>query len=142
VSFTIAQASRLYAVPLTDYGPARGDGLLVSSGCGMMMSVMDEVPALRWCVDLDAVHDKRSRIGDFLLVAETLASPIGVCGWFSISDPEPLRAAVRAMTRRPIVYCGNIKLGAGCEVFSLGAFSWALRVRAEQDLRRRSRAGL
>ena len=42
-----------YRVDLIDYGRDTG-GLLISSGCGTMMAVMDHAPALRFCLDIDA----------------------------------------------------------------------------------------
>lgn len=129
---TLDQASRLYHIPLTDYGAwgddSRGNGLLVSSGCGMMMATMDCVPALRWCVDTDDLRGRKSaRIDDFLLVAQYLATPLGVCGWFSISDPAPLRRAVEALSRPVVVYTGNVRLGVVGEVDSFDKFLRALQ---------------
>jgi hypothetical protein len=128
---TLEQGSRLYAIPLTDYGADRGRGLLVSSGCGMMMAAMDCAPRLRWCVDIDTVRDPRARLADFLLVAERVAEPLAVCGWFSISDPEPLRRAVLALERAAVVYTGNIVLGVPGEVRSFTAFVEALQAPRE-----------
>jgi hypothetical protein len=132
--FTVEQASRFYGVPLIDY-ERPGSGLLVSSGSGIMMATMDAVPALRWCVDIDGLG-RGARLAEFLQLAEHVADPIGICGWFSITDPTVLREAVRSMTRAPLVYAGNIVLGAGAEVRSLDDFVRALRERAEGALSR------
>lgn len=125
---TLEQASRLYGVPLTDYGERRGQGLLVSSGSGLMMAVMDACPAFRWCVDLDTLRSRQdTRIGDFLQMAERLTEPIAICGWFSISNPAPLKAAAAGMTTSPIVYAGNVRLGIARECESLEEFLRAVR---------------
>jgi hypothetical protein len=135
VTLTLEQASRLYHVPVTDYrtrdddGGARGNGLLVSSGAGMMMAAMDCCPSLRWCVDVDDLRGRpTARVTDFLLCAERVASPLAICGWFSISNPDEIVAAVRAMNvaasrrHRAIVYLGNLRLGLPGEVQSFQAF--------------------
>jgi hypothetical protein len=119
--FTLDQASRLYGVPLIDYERPNARGLLVSSGSGIMLSVMDKVPSLRWCVDIDGLSAS-ARLGDFMLMADMLVARIAVCGWFSLTDPTPLRDAVRALPRKPIVYAGHIRLGAGDEVQTLADF--------------------
>lgn len=119
--FTLEQASRLYGVPLIDYERPTARGLLVSSGSGIMMSVMDKVPTLRWCVDVDLLGPG-ARLADFLVMADALVERIAVCGWFSLTDPTPLRAAVRALGRTPLVYAGHIELGAGRKVPTLGEF--------------------
>lgn len=123
--FTLEQASRLYGVPLIDYERPTARGLLVSSGSGIMMSVMDKVPSLRWCVDVDGLG-RRARLADFLVIADAVVERIAVCGWFSITDPAPLRNAVAALPRAPLVYVGHIELGAGRQMATLGEFIDAL----------------
>lgn len=132
--FTIEQASRLYGVPLIDYSRPTARGLLVSSGSGIMMSVMDKVPSLRWCVDVDSLSP-RARLADFLVMADALVGRIAVCGWFSITDPAPLRAAVAALPRAPLVYAGHIELGAGRQLPTLGDFIDALNWPAVSESR-------
>lgn len=125
--FTVDQAARLYAVPIIDYErPSRG--MLVSSGAGLMMSVMDEAPALRWCVDIDRMPSQE-RLTDFLLMCERICSPLAVCGWFSLTSPEPLRRAMSSLANpeRCYSYGGNVRFGVGDEVESLGAFLNRLR---------------
>lgn len=132
--FTIEQVSRLYNVAVIDYGRPTARGLLVSSGCGIMMSVMDTVPSMRWCLDIDTLGPT-ARLADFLVMADALVDRIGVCGWFSLTDPAPLRAAVAALPRAPVVYAGHIELGAGREVHSLGEFIDALNWPAASESR-------
>lgn len=132
--FTLEQASRFYGVPLIDYERPSARGLLVSSGSGIMMSVMDKVPALRWCVDVDMLGPT-ARLTDFLVMADAFVERIAVCGWFSITDPAPLRAAVAALSRAPLVYAGHIELGAGRQVPTLGEFIDALNWPAAAESR-------
>lgn len=117
--FTVEQASRLYRVPTIDYGRPEATGLLIASGCGLMMSVMDAVSGLRWCVDFDALKPDAS-LDSFLTVAAPGLSVIGMCGWFTITKPE----TIRSVTSREdvIVYGGNVRFGARREATSLRDF--------------------
>lgn len=110
-------ASRFYRVPLVDFGtegwwvwPERR-GVLIGSGCGLMVSVMDQVP-FRWCVDTDDLrHSRGANLQGFLHMAQSLTGFVAVCGWFSYSDPEPLRAAVRALPNPaacPVYFGGGV----------------------------------
>ena len=139
MTFTIEQASRLYRVPLVDYGRP-STGVLVSSGCGIMMGVMDACPELRWCVDIDDLKRRpEARIADFLLMAERACEVVAVCGWFSLTDPTCLREAVAAL-EAPVTYGGGgVWLKQG-EPKTLGAFIEAVQARAEAVSPRRAKA--
>ena len=116
----VIQAARLYAVPLIDYEREDAYGVLVSSGCGIMMAVMDASPCLRWCVDADRLRgNPRARIADFLYCASLTADPVVVCGWFSYTDPTELTAAIWKMPIPPLVYGGAHRFGHGREARSL-----------------------
>jgi hypothetical protein len=110
----LAEFSRAYYVPLIDYAPpagvARGDWLLIGSGCGVMMGVMDQVPRIRWCVDLDDVKDK-SRFARWMGWAENFVGLVAIAGWFSLSDPTPLREGIAQLKRRPAIYTPFVELG-------------------------------
>jgi hypothetical protein len=70
----------------------RGNGLLVASGSGSMMGIMDMCPEFRWCFDIDA--NKGARLGGLLSWASRFCRPIGIAGWFSITNPDTLQAAI------------------------------------------------
>jgi hypothetical protein len=106
----LAGFSREYYVPLVDY-KRDGGGLLVGSGCGVMMAAMDALPQFRWCVDIDNIRDT-SRFWRWLPWAESFASRVAVVGWFSITDPTVLRQAIGGMKRRPLAYTPGTDLGA------------------------------
>ena len=95
-------AAELAGVRLIDYRRA-GEGLLVSSGSGIMMAVMDAVPALRWCCDVDERATMRG-LRFFLRLLERDVAPFGVVGWFSITDPSELRRGLLEARARPVVY--------------------------------------
>jgi hypothetical protein len=103
----LAEFSRQYYVPLLDYGPGRGDRLLIGSGCGIMLGVMDVCPAFRWCVDIDTIRNV-SRFGRWLAWAENFVGGVGVVGWFSITDPGLLRAAI---VYAPFTDLGGLRFG-------------------------------
>lgn len=123
----IAALGRGYRVPIIDY-ERPGSGLLVSSGCGCMMAVMDAAPALRWCLDIDELGPG-GRLDQFLLAAETKVSPIAVVGWFSITPPGPLRAALAGLTKLQEVICYVVgtELPAGVQCSSMEEFISRLR---------------
>ena len=70
--------ARGYRVPLIDYC-REGDGLLVSSGCGVMLAVMDNARTIRWCLDIDGMKDKAA-LAAWLPAAERIARRVYVCG--------------------------------------------------------------
>lgn len=87
----LAAIAKAYGVEqLVDYG--RGTGLLLASGSGTMMAIMDLCPQFRWCLDIDV--NQRARLGGLLAWASRLCSPICIAGWFSITSPAGLQTAI------------------------------------------------
>jgi hypothetical protein len=82
---------------LIDYGHGRGSGLLIASGSGTMMAVMDLCPRLRWCLDIDV--NRQARLGGLLAWASRLCSPVCIAGWFSITSPAGLEDAIAEAIR-------------------------------------------
>lgn len=117
MSLELMQLARAYRVPVIDY-QRRGEGLLVSSGAGIMAAVMDAAPCLSWCVDVDELREGH-RFADWLLWSERVATRIVIVGWFSITDPAPLRAAIRELQRVPLCYTPFTELG-GEHVLTIG----------------------
>jgi hypothetical protein len=127
--------ARAYDVPLVDY--CEGDdapdrwGLLIGSGCGLMMSVMDHVP-FRYCVDADTLRlhlPSRAYALAQLTAAAGRLEGVALVGWFSISDPEPLRAAFAELNPPGLVYAGATRLRVPGEVETLQQFLDAARKR-------------
>ncbi len=121
--FTIEQASRLYRIPVIDW-ERPSTGLLIASGSGLMMSVMDTVPELRWCIDFDGLP-KTHQLDSFLTLAGRIASPIGM--WFTITDPARIRNLVEREDVDVLVYGGNVRFGTRREANTLGDFVAGLR---------------
>lgn len=108
-----------FGVRLVDF-ERTSSGLLVGSGCGLMMAAMDRCETFRWCFDMDAAPGVQ--LERFLKMAAELAEPLAICGWFSNTKPDPIVRAVRGMTTQPIVYAGHLRLGVGREATSLEEF--------------------
>lgn len=118
MSFTVEQAARLYRMPIVDYH--RGRGVLISSGCGIMMAVMDQVP-FRWCFDTDRLDaGGLARLPDFAELAGAV-TPIAICGWFSYSNPAPLAEAMRRAGSQ-LCYAGHVRFGIEGEATTLEEF--------------------
>jgi hypothetical protein len=89
-----------------DYGrPSRG--LLIGSGCGIMMAVMDACGGLRWAIDADDVRFRDLRGWVHALVRNELVQLVAVAGWFSISDPRPIARAVSGLNVPVLAYVGG-----------------------------------
>lgn len=113
----LANAARATGVQLVDCGPDRGHSLLIASGSGLMMAVLDQVPDFRWCVELD----RGGKGLDFALLAHRHMRFIGLCGWFSLHSPATFEAIQRAQLSCPVLaYGGNIDLGCS----TLPEFIW------------------
>ena len=119
MGFSVEQAAKLYGIPLLDFG--RGRGVLISSGCGIMVGVMDQV-AFRWCIDADQLtRGQQARLGSFAEMAGA-QGPVAVCGWFSLSDPTPLVAALQSAPPPVLAYAGGKRFGVDGEASNLDEF--------------------
>jgi len=118
--FSVEQAARLYSVPLIEY-PGCAGGVLLSSGCGIMLGVMDQLP-LRWCSDVDQMPDaQRSRLPEFMQMASA-SGLVAVCGWFSHHSPEALREGVARLGPKAPCYAGHKRFGLWWESPTLAHF--------------------
>jgi len=108
----LSLACRLFGIRVIDYErPAKG--LLIGSGAGIMLAVMDACPNLRLCLDVDECA------GDLAcwlrcLARNGLIDLLAIAGWFSITDPAVLAGAVRAVPVPTLIYVGG---GIGAEHF-------------------------
>lgn len=82
--------------------------MLLSSGSGIMMAVMDVAPEFRWCADVD----ERGHPLDFAILINRDVVALGVLGWFSISNPDQFqKIAAATLACQVIAYGGNVSLG-------------------------------
>lgn len=109
-------------------------GVLLGSGCGLMMSVLDCVP-FRYCIDIDdlKVGTDPARVYRFVqfVTMSNLVHDGGVAlaGWFSITPVEPVRAALLELQPAAVVYAGSCRLNVPGEVDSLSEFITRTRAR-------------
>lgn len=76
-----------FGVTFTDYG-REGAGVLLSSGCGIGLALMDVLPEFRWFVDMD---NYRYKSVDWEAIAVMLsvagAEEFLLAGWFTFDAP-------------------------------------------------------
>lgn len=137
--FTVEQIERFYRIEAVDYGAHReGTGLLIGAGTGMMMSMMDQVPSLRYCVDSDIFRpDQWERFPNWLTLMERACGVVASAGWWSRADNGlKLARAFDVLQSRPLVYYGILERPtdwAHCEpVESHALFVQILNERARQ----------
>lgn len=111
----------IFGIYPADYSRA-SYGLLIGSGAGTMMAVMDIAPRFRFALDADHYRGREDRVCDWLRAMDRngLVDLVAVCGWFSISDPAPLAGALGTLSAPTIVYSGA---GLGREIFSKVTFT-------------------
>jgi hypothetical protein len=106
--FTVALAARMYGFTLHDYGAHRSPGVLIASGSGIAMAIMDAVP-LRYTVDIDAAWQSDTlaeRTASFAEMCARLSALVTLAGWFSLTDPAPFER-VREILPEALVYIGG-----------------------------------
>jgi hypothetical protein len=123
-------ARAIFDVPLTDYG-RESRGLLIGSGAGVLMAVMDVAPCFRFAVDVDQCRGREDRLRGLVraLDGNGLVDLIAVCGWFSITNPKEIAGALAGLSAPVLVYTGA---GLGREQFA----DFAVVDTLEQFLRR------
>lgn len=77
--------------------------VLVCAGTGLMLSLMDRLPRVRWCVDVDGLRtEQRDHLSDWLCCLGKVTDLIVVAGWYCSTAPEPLARAVQTLDRRRV----------------------------------------
>lgn len=113
--------ARLTGVPLIDYGRPT-EGVLVGSGSGLMMALMDVCPNFRWCTEFD--NAQNANWIDFIEGVSRHVLVV-VAGWFSITDPRALREAV-GRGHGVITYAGCSTPLGGLQCRTLAELQWLL----------------
>ena len=83
----VSRANEYFGVEFIDYG-REGRGILISSGCGIGMALMDVLPDCRYFVDTDRY---RHRSIDWSSLAAILALSdcyLVLAGWFSFDKAQ------------------------------------------------------
>lgn len=111
-----------FGVELIDYGRS-GSGMVLASGCGLGLALMDVVERCRWFVDVDryrfaavdweavGVHLSLNGVSEFILA-----------GWFTIDVPRAFDAFERGIVR------GKVSRYEGGKEVSLEEFLSSLEI--------------
>ena len=80
-----------FGFQLHDYSRT-GDAVLIASGSGLMMAIMDAVPRFRYCIDVDNYRHITSRVPELISAIDLNCNQtlLGIAGWFSVDAPDQL----------------------------------------------------
>lgn len=103
---SVEYIGRVHGIDLIEYPDRPERSVLVCAGTGLMLSLMDACPRLRWCVDVDLLTTRqREGLSAWLACLNNVTNLIVVAGWYCSTNPEPLARAVRSLNRdRTLVY--------------------------------------
>ena len=102
---SVGYLGRVYGIEAIEYPDRTARGVLLSAGTGLMLSIMDQCPRLRWCLDVDGLtRDQFDRLGDWLVCVGNVTELVAVAGWYCSTNPNLLAAAVRRLRQRPLCY--------------------------------------
>ena len=93
-------------IELIEFPDRAERSVLICAGTGLMLSLMDACPRLRWCIDVDLLSaSQREGLSPWLTCLNNVTDLIVVAGWYCSTNPEPLARAVRPLNRgRALVY--------------------------------------
>jgi hypothetical protein len=101
--------AKYFGFNLIDYD-RQGDSVLIASGAGIMMAIMDAVPRFKYCIDIDSYRQINSRVPQLINALDLNCNLgiIGIAGWFSIDKPEALQEGINKIKKtRCVSYSGN-----------------------------------
>lgn len=116
MSAALELISRKFGIEAFEYDRP-GDQILIAAGTGLMLSIMDQCPGIRWCLDVDPLTaDQKAKLGDWLVCVGNVMERVIVAGWFSSTNPKPLAEAVGRL-RRARTLCYVQFHGVGADPF-------------------------
>jgi hypothetical protein len=103
---------RRYGIEVIEF-PNRPDrSIAICAGTGLMLSLMDAVPRLRWCIDVDGLNrEQLAAMTPWLTCIGNVTDLIVVAGWYCSTNPLPLASAVRCVNgdrARVYVQCRGV----------------------------------
>jgi hypothetical protein len=104
--------STYFGFDLHDYKRI-GDSILIASGSGLMMAIMDAVPRFKYCIDIDNHRNINQRVPNYLTALDLNCkfSIIAIAGWFSIDNPDMLQQGISKINNAQcITYSGGYKV--------------------------------
>jgi hypothetical protein len=98
-----AYIGRVHGIEAIEFPDRPERRLLVCAGTGLMLSLMDQLPRVRWCIDCDGLRpDQREAMPGWLAALGNVMDQIVVAGWYCSTNPEPLARAVRPLARERV----------------------------------------
>lgn len=110
MTIELGRLAAAYRFELLDYGAHRGRGICLTYGAGALLATMDAVPELRWATDLGPRRPSADELLTLVELVNRFCDRVVVNGWFSISRPDALRAALASL-EVPVVAYSNVELG-------------------------------
>lgn len=111
-----------FGVELIDYGRPT-TGVVLSSGCGIGLAIMDQLPSANWFVDIDRYRHKAVD-WECLAVVLTIARPryVVLAGWFTIDKPWAFHSFKKGSIETPLYeYSGGGELTLSDFLKSVGS---------------------
>ncbi|MCD4558237.1 hypothetical protein [Schaalia sp. lx-100] len=104
----------------------RGHGLLLTTGAGMMMSLMDQTPGCSYAADLGGGRNVEG-MTKFLEATARLYSHILIIAWFTASDPKTWEDVyLKPLDGADIGYWSNVELPISRRFNTVGeALEWS-----------------
>jgi hypothetical protein len=130
---TPASLGRAYGIEsVIDYGPRRaGSGLLISAGAGMLMAMMDQLPACRWALDTGTIRG-HPRAADWAEACSWLVSHVACHLWLTVTGPEWVRGVLQRFPPDRLAVWSNVPLGLGYQAADTADLArWSTGYRAE-----------
>lgn len=85
----IELVSKIYKIPIIDYGESRGEGVLICTGSGLMMSIMDINKSIRYCIETkDLINIINAKY--WIMELQSCTPFIIFAGWLSVTKPESI----------------------------------------------------
>ena len=101
--------ANFFGFHLIDY-KRQGDSVLIASGAGIMMAIMDSVPRFKYSIDIDSFRHLNDRVPEFMCALDLNCNieVLGIAGWFTVDKPTALQQGINKIKRTKIVsYSGN-----------------------------------
>lgn len=128
-SVDVVALSRAYGFDVTDYGRARGRGVLLSVGSGLLMAAMDLMPSLRWATDLSG-GKPAEQTREWCTWLDRVVSHVVVVAWFTITDPAFLAVGLEAVDPDKLAWhAPGVDLRAGGRFEQLDALAYDVETR-------------
>lgn len=89
------------------------DSILIASGSGLMMAIMDNCPSFKWCLEVDNFRNISHRIPNLITAFDKNCqlNIIAIAGWFSIDNPKFLvEGQKKILEKKSVCYSGGFNV--------------------------------